>query len=269
MRGWVCGAGSRRVTYRLALVVVAQQRVGQGTQGREQDPVGDAEGQDHVEVPGQSGEPGPQAKGQVGDEVQGADAQVFLQLLQKSCGPDRGEGATRPVPPGAPARLGCLPRLTLRPEMGDWHGRQLALEQTTRAGPQGAEGLLTAPVGPDGQQDLGRPCSHRPGQAPGSAASEGVFRLKYPRPENVGFPARAPYPCVDHSALSPRTRTPTAQGPAGVHRALTRAQHLSCTRCILSQVTGPLPCVLVPAAVGNQTPSCHPRADKRDSRTLS
>lgn len=72
-------------THLLALVVIAQQRVGQGAQGGKQDAVGDTEGQNHVEVPGECGEPGPQAEGQVRDKIQRPDAEVLLQLLQDRC----------------------------------------------------------------------------------------------------------------------------------------------------------------------------------------
>ena len=72
-------------THLLALVVITQQRVGQGAQGGKQDAVGDTEGQNHVEVPGECGEPGPQAEGQVRDEIQRPDAEVLLQLLQDGC----------------------------------------------------------------------------------------------------------------------------------------------------------------------------------------
>lgn len=82
-----------------ALVVVAQQRVGHRAEGGEQNPIGDAEGQNHVEVPGQGGQPGPQAEGQVGDEVERADAEVFLQLFQDGCG-GRGRVSPQPVAPG-------------------------------------------------------------------------------------------------------------------------------------------------------------------------
>lgn len=77
-------------THLLTLVVIAEQRVGQGTERGEQDAVGGAEGQDHVQVPGECGQSSPQAEGEVGDEVEGTDAQALLQFLQDGCGQDRG-----------------------------------------------------------------------------------------------------------------------------------------------------------------------------------
>lgn len=65
-----------------------------------------------------------------------------------------------------PAPPGHLPRLSLGLARGDWHGGKLAPGQTACVGPHGAEGLLTPPFGPDGQQDLGRPCSHWPRPGP-------------------------------------------------------------------------------------------------------
>lgn len=84
-------------THLLTLVVITEQRVGQGAERGEQDAVGGAERQDHVQVPGERGQPGAQAEGEVGDEVEGADAQTLLQFLQESCGRGKGwVGVARP-----------------------------------------------------------------------------------------------------------------------------------------------------------------------------
>lgn len=127
--------GQKGRTYLLALVVVAQQRVGQGAEGGKQDPVGDAEGQNHTEVPGQGGEPGPQSKGQICDEVQGADTEIFFQLLQNSCRPDRGLRTPHPLGlPGTPS-LGPLPRAD--PKAGTSVSGSLPWTRQPAWGPQG------------------------------------------------------------------------------------------------------------------------------------
>lgn len=93
-----------------------------------------------------------------------------------------------------------------------------------------------------------------------AAAGEGVFGLKYPKPENVGFPARAPRPCVDHSALSPRARTGPCRWPPSPDKGSApqlRTRHPE-----------PPPCILVLASAG-KGPSRHPRAGMRESRTPS
>lgn len=59
-----------RCSHLRALVVFTEQRVRQCTERREENAVGDAERQHHVQVGGESGQPCAQTKGQVGEKIQ-------------------------------------------------------------------------------------------------------------------------------------------------------------------------------------------------------
>lgn len=68
-----------------ALVVFTEQRVRQRTERREENTVGDAERQHHVQVGGESGQPCAQTKGQIGEKIQRTQWEPLLQLLKNGC----------------------------------------------------------------------------------------------------------------------------------------------------------------------------------------
>lgn len=65
-----------------ALVVFTEQRVRQRTERREENSVGDAERQQHIQVGGESGQPCAQTKGQIGKKIQWTQWEALLQLLK-------------------------------------------------------------------------------------------------------------------------------------------------------------------------------------------